>query len=96
VSKCQAFTDHDQKILISLAEVVHPSLVIAKGSREEAKFDKDTLWTTEAGYLKTKNRIEQISHVEIVDNAREIEAARALGDLRENSEYKLRLKGVLV
>ncbi len=93
VSKCQAFSDHDQKILVSLAEVVHPSLAIAKGSgREEAKFDKEALWTTEAGYIKNKNRIEQISHVEIVENAREIEAARALGDLRENSEYKFALE----
>jgi transcription elongation GreA/GreB family factor len=33
-----------------------------------------------------------MSEVEVVDNAREIEAARALGDLRENSEYKFALE----
>ena len=92
VSKCQAFTDHDIKILRSLAEVVHPSLNVAKTRKETAHSEMHILWTTELGYNKTKNRIQQISHVEIVENAREIEAARALGDLRENGEYKSALE----
>lgn len=92
VSKCHGFNDHDIKILRSLAEVVHPSLNTSKTSKNTSSLDGLTLWTTEAGYHRTKDRIQQISHVEIVENAREIEAARALGDLRENSEYKFALE----
>jgi len=91
VSKCQSFTDHDQKILRSLAEVVHPSLNPHK-NKEKNSHDSHTLWTTADGYTRTKSRMEQISSVETVENAREIEAARALGDLRENAEYKSALE----
>jgi transcription elongation factor GreA-like protein/transcription elongation GreA/GreB family factor len=86
-SKCQSLTDHDMKILRSLAEVVHPQLAPPK-QRRGAQGDSSTIWTTEEGYLKTQERIRQIGTVEMVENAREIEAARALGDLRENSEFK--------
>ena len=51
-----------------------------------------TLWTTEKGYTTMKEKLSQIGTVEMVDNAREIEAARALGDLRENAEYKFALE----
>jgi transcription elongation factor GreA-like protein/transcription elongation GreA/GreB family factor len=91
VSKCQTFTDHDQKILRSLAEVVHPTLSAAKKHKGH-HHDANVIWTTEAGYLKTQERAKTIGTVEIVENAREIEAARALGDLRENSEYKFALE----
>lgn len=86
VSKCQTFTDHDIKILHSLAAVVHPSLAEAKSKKKH--WDENLIWTTEEGYLKTQDRIRHIGTVEIIENAREVEAARALGDLRENSEYK--------
>lgn len=86
VSKCQTFTDHDIKILRSLAEVVQPSLVDAKTRKKQ--WDENVIWTTEEGYLRTQDRIKHIGTVEIIENAREVEAARALGDLRENSEYK--------
>lgn len=88
VSKCQTLTDSDKKILRSLAEVVHPSLSTSKKKRH----NEHALWTTEEGYRKTQERIRLISTVEIVENAREIEAARALGDLRENAEYKSALE----
>ncbi len=91
VSKCQTLTDHDVKILRSLAEVVHPTLASAK-SRKNAHTDGNIIWTTEAGYLKTQERARQIGTIDILENAREIEAARALGDLRENSEYKFALE----
>lgn len=91
VSKCQSLSDHDVKILRSLAEVVHPSLASTK-SRKNAQTDGNVIWTTEAGYNKTQERARQVGTVEIVENAREIEAARALGDLRENSEYKFALE----
>ncbi len=87
-SKCQSLTDHDKKILRSLAEVVHPSLIPPKTRKGGSKYDEEEIWTTEEGYLKIQERIRHIGTVEVVENAREIEAARALGDLRENSEFK--------
>lgn len=88
VSKCQTLSDHDVKILRSLAEVVQPSLAAAKERKGSAHADSHTIWTTEQGYLKTQERIRHIGTKEVIENAREVEAARALGDLRENSEYK--------
>lgn len=88
-SKCQTLTGHDMKILRSLTEVVHPSLAPPKqkkGAKDE-EIDEE-IWTTEEGYLRIQDRVRQIGTVEMVENAREIEAARALGDLRENSEFK--------
>ncbi len=90
-SKCHTFTDHDTKILRSLAEVVHPSLA-SKKTNKDIREDSRVIWTTEEGYLRVQEKIKHIGTVEIVDNAREIEAARALGDLRENSEYKFALE----
>lgn len=90
VSKCQSLTDHDRKILRSLAEVVHPSL--AKAKKQHPDSDEEIIWTTPEGYRKVQQRIQQIGTVETVENAKEIEAARAHGDLRENSEYKFALE----
>lgn len=91
VAKCHSLSDHDVKILRSLAEVVHPSLAAPK-SKKGGHHDGHLIWTTEPGYLKTQERARQLGTVEIVENAKEIEAARALGDLRENSEYKFALE----
>jgi transcription elongation factor GreA len=88
VSKCRTLSDHDKKILRSLAEVVHPELA----DKKRDKAQDNILWTTEEGYQRTKERLQQVGTVEIVENAREIEAARAHGDLRENSEYKFALE----
>ena len=90
VSKCPSLSDHDVKILNSLAAVVQPSLESKKNKNNRK--DMHVIWTTEDGYLKTQERVRQIGTTEIVENAREIEAARALGDLRENSEYKFALE----
>lgn len=88
-SKCQSLTGHDMKILRSLTEVVHPSLAPPKQKKGEMREENNgEIWTTEEGFLKIQERIRQIGTVEVVENAREIEAARALGDLRENSEFK--------
>ena len=87
ISKCHTFGNHDKKIFRSLAQVVHPSLAPAKQAAAE-QMDSGILWTTEEGYIKTQERIKKIGTIEMVENAREVEAARALGDLRENSEYK--------
>lgn len=89
-SKCHSFTEHDLKVLLSLAEVAHPDIAV-KEEKSEQNVD-NVLWTTEEGYHATQKRIEHIGTVEMVENAREIEAARALGDLRENAEYKFALE----
>ncbi len=86
VSKCHIFNDHDKSIMRSLAQVVHPSLAPSKKST--AAHDMNVLWTTQEGYVKTQQRVKHIGTVEMIANAREVEAARSHGDLRENAEYK--------
>jgi transcription elongation factor GreA-like protein/transcription elongation GreA/GreB family factor len=88
VSKCQNLSDHDIKIMRSLAEVVHPSLAVPKTQKGGQQDTDNVIWMTEEGHNKIQERIKHIGTVEVIENAREIEAARALGDLRENSEYK--------
>jgi transcription elongation factor GreA-like protein/transcription elongation GreA/GreB family factor len=83
LSKCQTLSNHDKKIFRSLVEVVHPSL-----SSDKQKTEDFCIWTTEEGYNMTKERVEHIATIEVVENAKEIEEARALGDLKENSEFK--------
>lgn len=89
-SKCQALGDKDMKILQSLAQVVHPEL--NKERAKSATIDPNVIWTTEEAYLNVQEQVKHIGTVQIVENAREIEAARAHGDLRENSEYKFALE----
>ena len=85
-SKCHTIEQHDQKILHSLATVVHPSLSSMRKDTEDE--EEEIIWTTEAGYNKIKAHLEHIATVETVKNAKEIEIARSHGDLRENSEFK--------
>ncbi|MDF2549942.1 MAG: greA, partial [Chlamydiales bacterium] len=92
VSKIHSLTDHDLKILQSLAEVVHPKLKDEKVQKGGASKEEDILWTTEQGYLRIQDRVREIGTIEMIDNAREIETARSHGDLRENSEYKFALE----
>ena len=92
ISKIQTLTDTDQKILSSLAEVVHPSLTNGKNTKVEPHIDAQIYWTTEESLLRVQEEIRHIGTKEIVENAKEIEAARALGDLRENSEFKFALE----
>lgn len=87
-SKCHTFSSHDHKILLSLAQVVYPELAPSKRIEDRLQLDGRVVWTTPEGYNKTQQRAQQIGTVDIIENAREVEAARALGDLRENSEYK--------
>ena len=90
-SKCSTLTDHDLSILQSLAEVVHPTLKRLEKSFADQQ-DQNTIWTTQEGYQSLQEKINRLATVETVDNAKEIEAARALGDLRENSEFKFALE----
>ena len=85
-SKCHSFSEQDVKILTSLAAVVDPGLSQKKTKRERQ--DSNIFWTTQESLHRVQERIKLIATSETVDSAREIEAARALGDLRENSEYK--------
>ena len=90
-SKCNSLVESDVKTLHSLAFVVYPELNKDKKSRADEE-DESLVWTTEVGLKKLQERIKQIGTVETIENAREIEAARALGDLRENSEFKFALE----
>lgn len=85
-SKCQILGDRDQKSLKALAAVRFPELAGSSSKSDEETVE--VIWTTQEGYRKAQERIRHIGTVETIDNAKEIEAARALGDLRENSEYK--------
>ncbi len=91
-TKCSSLTDHDIKILHSLGEVVHPSLSRLRKDKDLPVTEETVLWTTQEGFQKTRARIQEIATVETVNNAKEIEAARALGDLRENAEFKAALE----
>jgi|APSaa5957512622_1039677.scaffolds.fasta_scaffold01070_9 transcription elongation factor GreA-like protein/transcription elongation GreA/GreB family factor len=89
VTKCRSFSEHDIKILRSLAEVANPDIKKEGSGNDEVD---DVMWATQEGFNAMQKRIEHIATVETVSNAREIEAARALGDLRENAEYKFALE----
>jgi transcription elongation factor GreA-like protein/transcription elongation GreA/GreB family factor len=92
-TKCHSLSDHDIKILHSLAEVAHPSLgKLRKKGKDSSAEEPQIIWTTQEGYLKLQQRIQQIATVETVENAKEIEIARAHGDLRENAEFKAALE----
>jgi transcription elongation factor GreA-like protein/transcription elongation GreA/GreB family factor len=86
VTKCRTFSDHDLKIMDSLARVAHPSL--DGGRKPGGEEEERVIWTTEEGYHKVQERIRELSTVEAVKNAREVEEARSHGDLRENADYK--------
>lgn len=86
-TKCRLLTDHDIKIIHSLAKVAHPSLSDIKEEVEE-----NVIWITENGLSILKKKLNQLSTVEMIDNAKEIEEARSHGDLRENAEYKAALE----
>ncbi len=91
-TKCHSLSDHDIKILHSLAEVAHPSIAKTKKKVRSDGDSPSVIWTTQEGYLKLQQRIHQIATVETVDNAKEIETARGHGDLRENAEFKAALE----
>ncbi|MBM3183746.1 MAG: transcript cleavage factor, partial [Chlamydiae bacterium] len=68
-TKCDCLTDHDIKILHSLAEVVHPSLALLRKEKDRPSGgDENTIWTTQEGYQKIQLRIQQIATVETVHN----------------------------
>ena len=88
-TKCNTLTDHDIKILYSLAEVVYPALARLRKDKDHTTAEDHVIWTTQEGYTKVQLRIQHIATVETVNNAKEIETARAL---RENAEFKAALE----
>ncbi len=91
VSKCNTFSSHDLHIIQSLAEVVHPEMKEFKKLNQNFTVQEDTIWTTDVGMDFVKQKINKL-YSEILKSANEIEDARALGDLRENSEFKFALE----
>ena len=89
ITKCNCLTKQDISVLKSLVQVEHPDLVEKDFAEEK---EEEVVWTTQEGFDRIKEKIKHIATVETVENAKEIEAARALGDLRENSEYKFSLE----
>jgi len=88
-TKCEVLSDHDIKIIHSLAEVVYPAL---SRLRKDEESEVEIVWSTQEAYQRVKEKIERIATVETVENVREIEEARSHGDLRENSEFKSALE----
>ncbi len=90
VSKCHSIPDFDVQTLYSLAYVVYPDL--NKKSQSIPEEEDELIWSTQEGIHKLQEKIKHIGTIETIENAREMEEARALGDLRENSEYKFALE----
>lgn len=88
-TKCNILSDHEKKIVHSLGEVVYPEL---KKIRKRESALEDVVWTTKEGFERVQNKLKRLATVDTVNNSKEIEEARALGDLRENAEYKAALE----
>ncbi|WP_276815779.1 GreA/GreB family elongation factor [Chlamydia gallinacea] len=86
-TKCSQFSSGDLGVLQNLAEVVQPNL-----KKNNAVVEEDVLWTTAESFTRMKNKLQSLVSKELIENAKEIEDARSLGDLRENSEYKFALE----
>lgn len=54
--------------------------------------DPNLIYTTEEGLQKAEKELAELVNVKMVENAKAIGAAAALGDLSENSEYKFALE----
>lgn len=85
-SKCPQFSKSDLTVLQNLAEVIQPKMKTAIETKE------DIFWVTQESFKWAKERLRKLTGFETIENAKEIEEARALGDLRENSEYKFALE----
>lgn len=73
--------DYEREELQRALELSHPEL---KGEAAKA----DVLWATEASIEAKTKQLEDITRRELPANRKAIEEARAMGDLRENFEYK--------
>lgn len=73
--------DYEREELQRALELSHPEL---KGEAAAS----DVLWATEASITAKTAQLEDITRRELPANRKAIEEARAMGDLRENFEYK--------
>ncbi len=73
--------DYEREELQRALHLSHPEL---KGESAKA----DVLWATEASIEAKTKQLEDITRRELPANRKAIEEARAMGDLRENFEYK--------
>ncbi len=75
---------------IELKHLVKEQFPDFKFSGEDEKADTISggLIVTEKSFYEKQNELKYIIDVEVPENSREIGAARELGDLRENAEYK--------
>lgn len=85
-SKCPQFSKSDLTVLQNLAEVIQPKM------KTNIETKEDIFWVTQESFKWAKERLQKLTGFETIENAKEIEEARALGDLRENSEYKFALE----
>ncbi|WP_213358199.1 GreA/GreB family elongation factor [Chlamydiifrater phoenicopteri] len=85
-TKCPQFSSADLGAFQGISEAISPELKKDKNEEEEI------FWCTSESFSRAKEELSSLVGREMVDNAREIEEARALGDLRENSEYKFALE----
>ena len=88
ITKCTKINAYDIQIVKSLAYVIYPDL--NKEKRKEDK--KEIIFATEHSFKKMKEKIQHLATIELIENSKEIEEARAHGDLKENAEYKSALE----
>ncbi|WP_213318979.1 GreA/GreB family elongation factor [Chlamydiifrater volucris] len=85
-TKCPQFSSTDLGALQGISEAIDPEL------KKDKQEEEEIFWCTSESFSRVKEELGSLVGKEMVDNAREIEEARALGDLRENSEYKFALE----
>jgi len=73
-----------RETILDLLHTAHPRLFAEKLK----PWQEDAIYTTEAGLLKRQKEFEKLVNVDMVENSKAIGRARAMGDLRENWEYK--------
>ncbi len=88
ITKCSKMNSYDIQVIKSLSYVIYPNLNKEKRKPEK----KEIIFATPHSFKKMKEKIQYIATIEILDNAKEIEEARAHGDLKENAEYKSSLE----
>lgn len=83
----QGFPDLDKKSLLARFIRLFPSIQnIVAG---ESETERDQLVVSVESYNRVKQEYEELINTKIPENKKAIEEAREMGDLRENSEYKM-------
>jgi len=88
---CDSSHGFETKNIIQVEEKVQkrfPDLI----KKKSLKTDEDGFLATLSSFKKYQEEFTYLSEVEIPQNSKEIEKARAYGDLKENAEYKAALE----